>query len=329
MRTNVVRQRGFIPLAAFFLALFLTSCGHEDVNAPTDATLVLVANPLSIPADGQSTVDIKAIVQDSTGQNLNGVVVYFSTTLGTITERSTVDNGIARATLTAGNEEGMATVTAISGTLSDSIQITIGFQEINIFLTSNPPEIPADGVSTSEIQAFVTEVKGIVPDGTEVFFTTTLGSITSQTTTTDGLALATLTAGAIEGDATITAIVRNTSQTTTVSIGIPVANITLSVNPSIFEVDSATTQTHVSAVRATVWNAAGVPIENKSVIITSDKGQLDSAGAVQKTDENGQVADVFRITVAVPLGSSESARITATSGTISATATVTIINTGG
>lgn len=326
---NAVRERVVIPLAVLFLALSVGSCGHEDVNAPTGASLVLVANPLSIPADGESIVDIRAIVQDSTGQSLNGVLVYFSTTLGSITERSTVQNGVARATLTAGSQEGTASVTAISGTLSDSIQVIIGFQDINIFLTSNPPEIPADGVSTAAIQAFVTEVKGIVPDGTEVFFTTTLGSITSQSTTTDGLATATLTAGAIEGDATVTAIVRNTSETTTVAVGIPVANIILSVNPSIVEVDSAATQTHEADVRATVWNAAGVPIENKAVIITSDRGQLDSGGAVQKTDENGQVTDVFRITVAVPLGSSESARITATSGSISATATFTIINTGG
>jgi adhesin/invasin len=328
MRIYAVSERVVIPLAVLFLAL-VSSCGHEDVNAPTGASLVLSANPLSIPADGHSTAEIRAIVQDSTGQSLNGVVVYFSTTLGSITERAEVDNGIARATLTAGEQEGTASVMAISGTLSDSISITIGFQEINIFLTANPPEIPADGVSTSEIQAYVTEVKGIVPDGTEVAFTTTLGSITSPTTTEEGIARATLTAGVIEGDATITAIVRNDAESTTVAVGIPVANIVLSVNPSIFEVETAEPQTHVSDVRVTVWNAAGVPIENKSVIITSDQGQLDSGGSVQKTDENGQVTDVFRITIAVPQGSSQSARVTATSGEISATATVTIINTGG
>jgi hypothetical protein len=183
-------------------------------------------------------------------------------------------------------------------------------------------------VSTSRIEAFVNEEQGLVPDGTNVYFTTTLGSITSQSETQSGFATATLTSGITEGSATITAIVSNTSQTIEVSVGIPVSNITLTANPSIFEVTTAETQTHVSELTVTVWNAAGVPIENKAVIITSDRGQLDSGGSVQKTDENGQVKDTIRITIAVPQGTSQSVTVTATSGSISATTTITIINQG-
>jgi adhesin/invasin len=255
-------------------------------------------------------------------------VVFFTTTLGSITQSATLNNGIARATLTAGTDEGTATVNAISGPLSDSVQVTIGFQNINIFLTANPPEIPADGVSTSTIEAFVTEEKGIVPDGTDVAFTTTLGTINPTAQTSGGRATATLTAGVKEETAMVTAIVRNTSQTIDVTIGIPVSNITLTINPSTFEVETADAQTHVAGVTATVWDAAGNPIDNKPVVITSDRGQLDSGGTVQKTNTNGQVSDTFRITIAVPQGTSQSVRITATSGSISATATLTIINTG-
>ena len=310
------------------ILLLISSCGDEDILAPNSATLTLVVNPTSIPADGNSTATVEAILQDTGGGALNGFTIYFTTTLGTITGEATVEDGIARATLTSGNEEGTATVRAHSGSLSDSVQVNIGFQDISIFLTANPPEIPADGVSTSRIEAFVTEERGIVPDGTDVFFTTTLGSITSQAETQNGLASTTLTSGIVEGTATVTAIVSNTSQTTDMSIGIPVSNITVTANPSTFEVLTADTQTHVAQITATVWDAAGVPIENKAVIITSDRGQLDSAGAVQKTDANGQVQDTLRITIAVPQGTSQSVTVTATSGLISATTTITIINQG-
>jgi len=311
-----------------FLVLSISSCGSEDVNAPSGATLFLAANPLSIPADGNSTAIIEAIVQDSTGYALNGTSVYFTTSLGTITSKATVEDGIARAVLTAGDDEGTATITAVTGVLSDSIQVFIGFQNVSIFLTANPTEIPADEQSTSTIQAYVTEEKGVVPDSTEVFFTTTRGTIISQGETIDGLASTILTSSLTEGDATVTAIVSNTSQTTDVTIGIPVSTIFLDVNPSTFEVTTANAQTHVANVTVTVWNAAGTPIENKPVVITSDLGQMDSGGTVQKTNEDGQVTDTFRITIAVPQGTSQTVRITATSGSISSTGNITIINQG-
>jgi adhesin/invasin len=325
---KIIDKKNSILIIISFLTLIFFSCGSEDVNAPGGATLILAANPLSIPADGVSTAVIEAIVQDSTGHALNGTSVYFTTTLGSITQKATVENGIARAILTAGEEEGTASVRAVTGTLSDSVDIYIGFQNVTIFLTANPSEIPADEQSTSTIQAYITEEKGIVPDGTDVFFTTTLGSITSNTITENGLAEAILTSSLTEGTATVTAIVSNISQTTDVTIGIPVSTIFIDVNPSTFEVSTADAQTHVANVTVTVWNAAGIPIENKPVVITSDLGQLDSGGTVQKTNANGQVTDTFRITIAVPQGTSQTVRITATSGSISATGNITIINQG-
>lgn len=317
-----------IMLMIAFVTVSVSSCGHDDLLAPSGATLILTANPMSIPADGESTSEIQAIVQDSTGQALNGIVIYFSTTLGSITEKAEVENGIANAILTAGNDEGTATVRAFSGGLFDSLQVAIGFQSVNIFLTANPSEIPARLDTSSRIEAYITEEKGVVPNGTEVFFSTTLGTITPNAVTTNGLATATLTPGLVEGTATVTAIVRNTADSINVTIGIPVSTITLNANPSTFEVSTSEAQTHISSITVTVWDASGNPIENKPVVITSDRGQLDSGGAVQKTDSNGQVTDTFRITIAVPQGTSQSVRITATSGSISATTTITIINKG-
>jgi len=326
MKSRWVKIGAWIAIPCSLIAF--SSCSDEEILAPSTATLSLVANPPTIPADGQSTATIEAVLQNNSGTPLNGYTIYFTTNLGTITDKADVIDGIARATLTAGTEEGTAVVRAFSGSLSDSVQVLIGFQNVTILLTANPPEIPADGVSTSTIDAFVREQEGLVPDGTNVFFITTLGTITSQVETQEGFASATLTSGIIEGTATVTAIVSNTSQTTTLSIGIPVSNITLNANPSTFEVDTADPQTHESTITVTVWNAAGVPIENKPVVLTSDQGVLTSGGAIQVTNENGQVTDTFQITIAVPQGTSETVRITATSGSISDYIFITIINTG-
>jgi len=37
------------------ILLLISSCGDEDILAPNSATLTLVVNPTSIPADGNST----------------------------------------------------------------------------------------------------------------------------------------------------------------------------------------------------------------------------------------------------------------------------------
>ena len=82
-----------------------------------------------------------------------------------------------------------------------------------ITLTANPKSITADGSSTSVVTANVTAQGGIpVADGTDVLFTSTVGSIGSTSvtkTTTDGIATATLTSSATDGVATVSATADN------------------------------------------------------------------------------------------------------------------------
>jgi len=80
----------------------------------------LTANPTYIPADGSSTAIITAHVWEPFNEGSEWVWytplvnVTFDTTLGTITEFAVVDNQtlVATATLTAGTEPGVATITA-------------------------------------------------------------------------------------------------------------------------------------------------------------------------------------------------------------------------
>jgi len=90
--------------------------------------------------------------------------------------------------------------------------IEISGPSYTVTVTADPESIPADGSSTSTIIASVVDqYDNPVPDGTTVTFSTDLGifvensSQTYETTTTAGVAIATLQSSAIPGTATVTA----------------------------------------------------------------------------------------------------------------------------
>ena len=80
--------------------------------AGTPAYIALGANPADIPADGISTSRITASVWDGEDWVLENLTVNFSTSLGSIIASAVIANGTATAILTAGMEEGAATITA-------------------------------------------------------------------------------------------------------------------------------------------------------------------------------------------------------------------------
>ena len=79
--------------------------------AGTPPYLNLVANPADISADGVSTSTIKASVWNGEEWVPENLTVNFSTSLGNITKSAVIMNGTATAILTAGLEEGVATIT--------------------------------------------------------------------------------------------------------------------------------------------------------------------------------------------------------------------------
>ena len=78
----------------------------------TPAYIALDANPADIPADGSSVSTITASVWDGEDWVLENLTVNFSTSLGSITASAVIANGTATVILTAGMEEGVATITA-------------------------------------------------------------------------------------------------------------------------------------------------------------------------------------------------------------------------
>ncbi|HZT75882.1 MAG TPA: Ig-like domain-containing protein [Vicinamibacterales bacterium] len=155
-----------------------------------------------------------------------------------------------------------------------------------ITLTAPVNALPVNG--TAQIVAQVIEPSGTPPhSGTQVTFTTTLGSIQPANVETDanGIATATFNAGGANGTATITAISGGTSASGNAAIKIAigtaaVGSVRLGANPTILPPTGGTT-----ALTAQVFDINGNALPNAQVFFSTTAGTLDQF--VVNTDQSG------------------------------------------
>jgi len=187
-------------------------------------------------------------------------------------------------------------------------------------LEANPKSIPAiGGRSRITVVAFKApeDGGGTVADGTQIFFTTDLGVIEERVATENGIAQATLQSDGRSGTATINAVSGGgiTATPTTVEIGAGVSGdvvITVTANPTTLGPEDLT-----SEIVATVTDDRGNALPDVPVIFSTSSGTLASQGSVLRTNGSGQAFD--RLTL---LDDSEQAEVTVTSGSVSASVTV-------
>lgn len=104
----------------------------DPTNPPTSYTPVM-------PADGTSTVPIRAILLNSSGTLISGATVTFSTNKGTLSTNSAITdaNGIAEITLMSTNIAGTATITAeATGYNAQTVEVDMA----NVLLVSDSGE---------------------------------------------------------------------------------------------------------------------------------------------------------------------------------------------
>lgn len=144
-RTNVA----LVLLATVFTA----ACSSMSPTAPTNAHLVLTISQDDLPLNG--TAVVTATVHESSGTPVDGVLVRFSSSLGSFAPVETYTrSGIATTTFTA-TANGVGTITALSGSVSsEQVQVRIGdfpqLPEIN-----NTPQAPTVHVSCGNARAGV------------------------------------------------------------------------------------------------------------------------------------------------------------------------------
>jgi hypothetical protein len=168
--------------------------------------------------------------------------------------------------------------------------------------------IPAvGGVSNVTVVAF--DGGGPVPNGTQIFLTTPIGTIEERVETEGGIARATLRSDGRSGDA---AIVASSGAAASVTLNPPVtigvseaARIVLSAHPAV-----ASAPDFTSEIVATVFDAGGGPLGNVPLVFSTTAGRLASAGSVLRTDSLGRATD------RLSLGSEPLARVSASSGSV-------------
>ena len=188
----------------------------------------------------------------------------------------------------------------------------------SIYLQANPPFVPANG-GRALVTALLTEPAGtLVPDGTEVFFFTDLGSIEERVKTVDGIARTFFVSDSRSGTAHVVAFSGGpapapaptaTPTTSTVTLaasssGTGNASISIVVGSALPETIVVTanpqriTSPRQSSITANVFDGSGNPVQNVPVIFKVDavllEETLDSGGAPQFTNSSGQAFDTLR-----------------------------------
>ncbi len=192
--------------------------------------------------------------------------------------------------------------------------------EATMTIQANPQSIAViGGASTITATLFKAagDGGGTVADGTQIFFTTSLGAIEERVATENGIARATLQSNGRAGQATVTASSGSLSaQTVTVEIGAGDAGelvITVVANPSLLGPADFT-----SEIVATVTDNRGNLLPDVIVIFSTDAGTMASQGSILRTNASGQAFD--RLTLLDD--GTTSATVTVTSGASSGTVIV-------
>ncbi|ALS68415.1 hypothetical protein AT395_25065 (plasmid) [Pandoraea apista] len=267
-------------------------------DTATAGVVSLMANPISITANGSSTSALTASVKDASGNTVGaGVTVNWSTTAGSLTGTSSVTDasGIATMTLKSATTAGTATVTAaaVAGSKTASVAFVPDTATAGVVsLVANPTSIAANGSSTSTLTATVKDANGnALGAGIAVNWSTTAGSLTgtSSVTNASGVATMTLTSPTTVGVATVTAAAVAGSKTASVTfVGDPATARVVSLTPptaTAYVGGIATTYTAtvkdangftVGAGVSVTWSvSAGTPSATSTVTNSSGQASIN------------------------------------------------------
>ncbi len=235
------------------------------------SSIDLTAGASSLVADGTTSAAIRAEVLDIDSNPVEGEVVSFSSTAGTLSSATatTDSNGLAQVTLTSSTTPETALVNASISGFTDEVTVPFvaGPPSTSLSVISgNPSSIPADGASTSEVTVLLIDDNGnLVTDGTQVTLQTSAGTITSNST-----------ASTSSGRASFTLQASSTSETSNLSIT-QYSGITGSIEFGATGTGTATSvSTTISNNFLTISGVGGVDNTTITVTVTDDSGGLIS-----------------------------------------------------
>jgi len=220
----------FMSIFVICVSALFISCGSGPSDTGLGATSTIQfeyrniceaygCDPFPIPADGFSSIHIKAILTDRSGEPVYVLTpLTFTTTLGHFPGGATSysvetidDSGIVEVSLIAGTTSGVAFITCSSNDVTqadytvftDWEAIDVIGNTASIALEAEPTSILPDGISSTTITATLTDRAGEpVTMGTYVSFHTDSGKFpnnsvtyTTQTPDEEGIVRVSLIAG--------------------------------------------------------------------------------------------------------------------------------------
>lgn len=345
-----------LMIFAAFLAATMTGCSSDSggsggttpppTQTPTAISVTAIPDSINI----EETTTIKAVVYDSSGKTISGVLVVFTLDQPQIasvnSSATTGADGSATVTMTARKNAGAVKVTATVGTLKSDPPITVTILSssapTDMVLAANPDAVLVLG--TSSVRAQVLDALGNpVPDGTTVSFKSDnelFGVFTSETATTNsGFASATFTAGDQPGIASVTVRSGNIAKQANITI-LPAAAASIqfvSASPQRIALQGSG-GVETAIVQFVVRDSNGDPVEGATVSLamtgpnggeyidpppdatpTEIEVSTNATGIAQVTLHSGSVAGPVNVTATtfVPDGTGGQIPISAQSSVIS------------
>ncbi|GAB6143521.1 hypothetical protein JCM12294_09590 [Desulfocicer niacini] len=315
----------------------------EGADAPAVGTMTLTATPTAIPADGTSSSAITVQISDTSGSPIpKGTSVIFTTSHGafsngdtTQTLETTDASGTLKVSLIAGTSPGIASVSAVSGGVSQTIDVSfiggglvVGRVEMRIVQTI----LSADGSSQSQVIATVKTVENqAVPDA-DVVFTTTGGLITSpHTTDENGQAIAMITSDRWNRQGAGKVVVTGTSQGISASATMAFTGVSIDMEAQPLSllpylVTDAPTDHPLSKISMIFTDAAGTPIADEVISVTTDRGIFtDSVANPLSNNEQVTTSAAGEAEIYLKSEDSGTANITATARNATAETSVVFL----
>jgi adhesin/invasin len=292
------------------------------------ASIFLTRDPVEIPGDGVATSAIAATVRDAGNNPVpDGTPVAFTTTRGVISPAlANTTNGLAAAVLRSEptSTDLAATVTAVAGPqrATTTVKFTgTGTGPTRLSLVADRTNIPADGKSTAELRATLTDPAGAPVSAAKVTFTTTVGKLqapgsatwashVSVPTDSQGVAQALLRSTEEPDTATVTASApSSTTDTASVTVSFTSLVITsVTADPTSVPVGGNKSSTVTATVVDTVGNPAPdgtvvkFSIVNQALIpsATITRSAATAGGRATAIFRSGSEVGTARIRVEIP-----------------------------
>ncbi|QRK10661.1 hypothetical protein JQX13_11625 [Archangium violaceum] len=183
-----------------------SSSVRVELRPGVKPVLTLEAVTRELLADGRSGTDVTVSVHDERGRALPGQPVRLQATRGEVAPLQDRGDGTYLARYRAPVGGGEARLDALlDGAPPASLALTLR-PPPRLTLEPSTHELPADGATRLELHLTARDAKGaLVPEGTEVSLSTTLGTVPASVRMREGQATVELVAGRKAGEARVEA----------------------------------------------------------------------------------------------------------------------------